>query len=284
MERFDDPHRVRGTVEEIWIAERDVPRAAGDLRRDVGEDDARRDDAELPVVNRHDRAMAAQMFAAAARFGVPHRTCRPVGQLERGVFRERRKRRSIGDEEANPRNLWRGPFRPALAALKGPPHSALCCGAGPLRQLFLEFAAEHRVDANRSEPLPVERRVEPVRADSRRPVQRARLRDDGRGQARGRVHREMERDDVGRLDVGIAQPLLRHVDADDVPAAGAQPGRRRRESEGLAAHFVGADEKRLHSVDHLPRRCSINILTYGLLDSRAWASPARAPRIRPACT
>ena len=37
---------------------------------DVGEHDVRLHDAELPVVDRHDRTMAAQMPAAAARLGV----------------------------------------------------------------------------------------------------------------------------------------------------------------------------------------------------------------------
>ena len=45
-------------------------RAGGDLRVDVGEHDVRLHDAELAVVDRHDRTVAAQVPAAAAGFRV----------------------------------------------------------------------------------------------------------------------------------------------------------------------------------------------------------------------
>ena len=71
VQRVDDAHRVRRTVEEIGIAERDVLRRRPRPARDVGEHDVGLHDAELSLVDRHDRAMAAQMLAAAAGFGVP---------------------------------------------------------------------------------------------------------------------------------------------------------------------------------------------------------------------
>ena len=58
-------------------AERDVLGAGRDLRVDVGEHHLRLHDAELSVVDRHDRTMAAQVPAAAAGFGVADDFRRP---------------------------------------------------------------------------------------------------------------------------------------------------------------------------------------------------------------
>ena len=61
--------------------------ARRDLRRDVGQHDVDRHDAELSVVDRHDRAMAAAVLASAARLGVSDDLVRVAG-LKRGVTRE----------------------------------------------------------------------------------------------------------------------------------------------------------------------------------------------------
>ena len=65
VKRLDEPHRVCRSIEEIGIAERDVPRPGGDLRRDIGEHDVQLDDPELPVIHRHDRTVPAQVPAPA---------------------------------------------------------------------------------------------------------------------------------------------------------------------------------------------------------------------------
>ena len=70
VQRFDDAHGVRGAVEEIGIAEGDVARAVRDLLADIVENDVALHDAELALIDGHDRTVAAQMFAAAAGFGV----------------------------------------------------------------------------------------------------------------------------------------------------------------------------------------------------------------------
>ena len=70
MELLDDALGVGGAVEEIGIAEGDVPGAGFDLAADVLHHDVALDDAEGPLVNGDDGAMAAEMFAAAAGFGV----------------------------------------------------------------------------------------------------------------------------------------------------------------------------------------------------------------------
>src|SRR5947208_16439638 len=104
MHPFDDPERVRRTVEKIRIAERDVTGAGRDLRGDVGDDDVRLHDAELAVVDRHDRAMTAPVAAAAGRFRVAGERAGAVGALQRGVAVECRKAMAIGNEEVEAGN------------------------------------------------------------------------------------------------------------------------------------------------------------------------------------
>ena len=70
VERLDNAKRVRRTVEEIWIAEREVLRARRDLGGNIGEHDLGLHDTELSVVNRHDRTVPAEMTTPAAGFGV----------------------------------------------------------------------------------------------------------------------------------------------------------------------------------------------------------------------
>ena len=70
VQRFDNFGGMRRAVEEIRIAEGDVARAAGDLAANVFEYDVALDDPKLAAINRNDGTVPAQMFAAAAGFGV----------------------------------------------------------------------------------------------------------------------------------------------------------------------------------------------------------------------
>src|SRR4051812_20422805 len=89
VERLDDAHGVRRSVEEIRIAKGDVLRAGADLRGDVGQYHLGLDDAELSVVDRNDWAMATPMPAAAARFGVTGYPARAVAESQRRIPIER---------------------------------------------------------------------------------------------------------------------------------------------------------------------------------------------------
>ena len=70
VQLLDDAHGVGGTIEEIRIAEGDVLCAGRHLTRDVLQHDVRLHDEEPAAVDRNDRAMAAEMLAAAAGLGV----------------------------------------------------------------------------------------------------------------------------------------------------------------------------------------------------------------------
>ncbi len=107
VQRLDDAHGVRRAVEKIGIAKGDVARAGRDLRVDIREHDLLLNDAELPVVDRDDRAVAAQVPAAAARFGVARHAAGPVAQVHGGVAPERQESRSIGRDEMELRHAER---------------------------------------------------------------------------------------------------------------------------------------------------------------------------------
>lgn len=85
-EAFDDAAGVGGAVEEVGVAEGDVGGSGGGLVVDVGEDGVFTDDAEGSVVDGDDRAVAAEVLAAAGGFGVAGEAG-PFGGDEAGVAR-----------------------------------------------------------------------------------------------------------------------------------------------------------------------------------------------------
>src|SRR5215469_17640807 len=107
MERFDDALRMGYTVEKIGIAEGDVLRSGGNLLANVGEDDVDGHDAKLAGVNGDDRAMTAEMFAAAGRLGVARGAMLTTGQGQMSVVAKRRQAAAIGNFE---REVWKFPF------------------------------------------------------------------------------------------------------------------------------------------------------------------------------
>src|SRR6185295_2240051 len=232
-----DPHRVRRAVEEVGVAKGDVSGARRNLVVEISDNDLRLDDAELAVVDRDDRAMAAEMPAPAARLGVADQAARAVRGMQRGVLRKRRQPGQLRHQEVEARH----PLR-ALRALL-----ALRALRRRVRdQRGLEFPAEDRVRTKRPQPLGVERRIEAERANPRRAVGLPRARDDWRREPRRRVHRQMKANQVRGSHALLRQLLFRDVDAVDVPAGRAQPCGGRGHAERLAPHFVRADEEAAH--------------------------------------
>src|SRR5438034_4077533 len=101
------------------------------------------------------------MLAAAAGFRRTGGAARSIGQLERRVAREGRKARAIGDDKLESRDTTVG---------RGRTCSTLCDARTirPRREIFFELTAEYGVNADRAQPLLVERGVESVRADASR--------------------------------------------------------------------------------------------------------------------
>ncbi len=80
LDRMTDP------VEKIWVAERNMAGAGGDLTPHVFHHDIPCNDAERAFVNRHNRTVPAQVLAAAARLGRADHTVAAIGQNKVCVF------------------------------------------------------------------------------------------------------------------------------------------------------------------------------------------------------
>ena len=211
-------------------------RAGRDLRGDVGEHDLRLHDAELPVVDRHDRTVPAQMPAAAARLGV-------ADQPPRAVAASAASRTSTA--AAAPRDRARGSESAAAARPaepRRPRRPPTMLALRPVRALrFLPVVAPSAASSSSNspprtsstpsdaQPLGVERRVEAVRADARRrDSARRAVAITGAGQPRRRVHRQVKGDEVGPAQAARA-------------AASPSPRRRTRPSHPPARSHAAGD-------------------------------------------
>ncbi len=136
VEHFDNSRGVSNAIEKIGIAECDVLGAGLDLLANVGEDYFVRDDTKLPGVNRNDRAVAAEMFAAAGRFRVTGNAMRAAGQYDVSVFAESGKSATVGDFEGK---AWNFCFRDFGVFA----NTAGCQIIGELRQFGFKLRPEN---------------------------------------------------------------------------------------------------------------------------------------------
>ena len=209
-----------------------------DLLPDVGEHHVGRDDAELALVHRDDRAVPAQVLAPPAALGKSGHPRRSVRHHEMRVARERRQDAAVGHREGD---AGEADDRLALA-LRRP--------AGPKPpaqrdQCRLDLAAQHRVNAEFAQPGLVHRRVEPVDAEVclwREPSEVGERR---HGDAGCRVHAHVDGDHARTPEDRRIELLQRQVEAGHGKAVATQQRRRGGEGERLPAQLVGVDENDL---------------------------------------
>ena len=191
----------------------DVLGAGIDLAANVFEHDFALHDAEDTVVDRHDRAVAAEMLAAAAGFGVAGDPEPAVGHQQVRVLAQRRQAGAVGgmklrrsSEIGAPRSARRAllersigpaprvrrvaPLRLAGAASPSASCVTSCANA-------LEFTAQNRFDAEFAQIGLVDRSVQAVEAEMRARIQPPHRFDQADREARGRVHGNVEGDDAG---------------------------------------------------------------------------------------
>ena len=174
-------------------------RAGGDLLADVLQHDVRLHDAEHAAVHRHDRAVPAQMLAAARRLGVPDAA---------------RCRRSSPAAHTRRAAAGRRGREPGTAAVRA--RSARCRNGPAARSTRPCSNSPPRIEstpARRSIGV-VQRGVQAVRAEVRPRIRGLDAIEHAQEQPRGGVHRQVEGDQVGLLD-GRSR------------AAGCRRGRRR---------------------------------------------------------
>jgi hypothetical protein len=232
---FDDAPGVRGTVEEVGIAKRDVLRAGRDLRPHIVEHHIDREGAEGAAVHRHDRAMAAEVLAAARRLCCTNHTPRAVGHLQRRIPLQRQQRRTIRLNELHPPSRQRrfGETRRRLRRGGALRIRSWDLGFGiwdlgfdEIHQILLGLRSQHMRHASFAQPRGIERCVKSVRDEHCAWIDETHAIDDCGSEPRRRVHGEVYGNDRGLPDRVIRQRLARRVDAPGFDVGAAQPGGR----------------------------------------------------------
>jgi len=98
VQGFHQPQGVSRPVEDIRIAEGNVPGPSRHLLADVRQHHLRLHNTEPPVVIGNDRAVPAQVVAAAAGLGVSNPLARSV-QVQMGVALEQRQIAAVWRQE-----------------------------------------------------------------------------------------------------------------------------------------------------------------------------------------
>ena len=122
MHRFNNRKRVRRAVEKIRIAEGDVLRARGHLLANILQHHVALHHAKRAVVHRHDRAMPAQMLAAASCFGRTRDALLAAGHHHARIFRKFRHPRAVGHKEFLPRERNDGLVLRRRVQIVAPPY------------------------------------------------------------------------------------------------------------------------------------------------------------------
>ena len=205
-------------------------RARLHLPPNVGKHDVLLHNAKRTVVNRDDRAVPAQMLAAAARLRVAD-ALSTARRHELRISAQDRQSYAVGDDKLQP--------------IQG----RLCHGlqiiGKPCERLF-ELAADDALDAEAAEVSLVQRRVQTVAADVRARIQLANTLQHRACEACCGVHRQMKRNQVGFPHLQNRQCSDRQICARYLMTAVAKPRARRRETERLTAEIIGGDEDCLH--------------------------------------
>lgn len=207
MQHAHDGDRVCWSVEEIGVAERNVLSSGRNLLADVREDDVALHNPEFPLVNRHDRAMPAQVLAAARSFGGSSNLARGAGD-QASITTENRQGRSIGRlKRESVKNDFRG----------GP-------ACYDFDQRLLELTPNHMSHADAFEHLLIRGSVKPVAANPGTGIRLPNALNLGDCEPCRRVHGQMEGDPVRVADAFSSKRFARKIGGRDVVASRSQPG------------------------------------------------------------
>ena len=150
-----------------------------------------------PFIDRHNRAMAAEMLAAAAGFRVTGDQRRsPSGSITCAYFASAGRPARSGTMKFQPRRA-RSPVPAAATCRRQLAPLPRSRRRDQSREPLLEFAAENRLHAELAQIRLVHRGVQPVETKMRaQDSTRAPACKHCDGQPRGRVHRNVERNQV----------------------------------------------------------------------------------------
>ncbi len=179
------------------------------------------------------------MLAAAAALDETDGLATAIRQLQVRVARQRRQRAAVGREKFDFRKIH---HRLGL-------HLAVA-GAQPFHQRHqgrLDFAAQHGLNAQLAQPLLIHRRVQAIHAQMRLRRERLDARYRFHRDARGGVHGDIDRHQMGTAQHLGLQTLQREIETMHLATGALEPGGRFGQAERLAADFVGIDQDDFHA-------------------------------------
>src|SRR5439155_3879335 len=176
---------------------------------------------EASAVDGHDRAMTAQVLAAAAGLRVAHGARLAVRVVQVRVAGQRRQVVTFGHDKSLPGE------RDYRLRLNGSRAGGVLKALEHADESFFKLAAQYCVGAQPAQQVFVDRSIQAIEAQVR---QRVELSDGGQDldrEARRGVHGDVESDQVRLAHRLLAQRLAREVQT-RYPGAGAPQPRRRR--------------------------------------------------------
>src|SRR5438445_1411051 len=227
------------TVEEVGVAKGDVRRPRLDLLADVREHHVPRHDEETPGVDGRDRAVPAEVLAAAGRLDVS-RELEPAVLVDVRVLLRRRQLRPARHREVELLEDRAGGRRLALRL-------ELRC---ELDQGGIGFAAQDGVGDAGQEILGVEGRVEAIEREVTGGVHGPRPLGDGDAEAERRVHWDGDRDEARPAHLLGIERLDGDVQQGRAISPALEERRRPGDGQRLVAELVTGDEEDLPRLFH----------------------------------
>src|SRR5450755_241374 len=231
-----DAHSMRGTVEEVRVAESNVARTSFDLRADTGQHDLKRDREEASVIDRRDGTVQAGMLAAACGLGVAHYVPL-VSPLQARVAWKRWERSTFGHDK------WcalypRSALNQARAYTRDSQLLSPLDSLHKLEERNLVLAANGRVDSMLQQVIGVQQRVESIHTDMRSWIKRAHALRELFAQAQSSMHGYRDSHEARLLNRLIGERCDRRIGVYRSVSALFEHRSKGSQVKGLVAQFV----------------------------------------------
>src|SRR5262249_55959413 len=122
----------------------------------------------------------------------------------------------------------------------------VCDFVGELSEICFELGTENAVESRGAQMRVVQSSIQPASAQSRLRVLRPYDRRPFEREPRSGMHRHIENDQPRFAKRALFKRLARKIAAHNGVSALAQPGRRRRKPEWLAAQFIRGEQQNFH--------------------------------------
>ena len=239
MQGMNQRQGMADAVEKIRVAKGHVLGASGDLLPDVFQNDLSLHDAKTSLVDRHDGAMAAEVFTAAAGFRVADH----VGTRSDFELRVNGQGGQIAPVGHPERLAFQGNH--VFRLLDG--SWGICRKAShELQQPGFKFPTEEGGSPQFAQQPVVHGGVKAVETEVGLRVQGLDVLRNLNGDPRCGVHGDVESHEVGRQNGRVVEAAARQILALNRHACLSQPSSGRGQAKRLSPHFIGCKEYDMH--------------------------------------